>query len=420
VARRPLAAGLRAVHTDRALTLCRSERRAARAVALAGLLVVVTALTESNPTTSGLAPVRTTAVRVGRILDVESGRYTGPSVILVRAGRISAVLPASDYSSVQVDTTIDASRLTILPGLIDAHVHLAIGGPPTANALADLRAGFTTVADLGARTHRLLRIRDSINAGFIPGPRVLAAGIWVGKQHGVCEFNGIGIPGGPDEYRARVRANAEAGAEIAKLCVSGWPRESFDQPLKYEMPDDALAATVDEAKRLRRIVIAHDISLGGVRAALAAGVHGLAHAAYLDSAAARDMRARGVFMIPTLTSLTAGDTSAASTALFAAVALADRLGVLLVFGTDGGVLPHGRNAEEFAALTRAGVSPLTAIRSATVTAATALRIADSVGVIRPGMVADLVAVDVDPLSDLTVLSRPLLVMSRGSVVVAPR
>src|SRR5690349_13789228 len=135
----------------------------------------------------GAAVAQTTsAPDVQRILDPRTGRYSGASVILVRDGRIIDVMPRSAFMSSMADTVIDLHDQTVLPGLIDAHVHLAIGGQPTANALADLRAGFTTIVDLGARTHRLLQIRDSINRGSIPGPRVIAAGIWVGVKGGVC------------------------------------------------------------------------------------------------------------------------------------------------------------------------------------------------------------------------------------------
>jgi len=273
--------------------------------------------------------------------------------------------------------------------------------------------------DLGARGLRLLQLRDSINRGQIPGPRVLAAGMWIGVKGGVCEFNGIGIAGGVEEYRARVRANAQAGAEIAKLCVSGWPAEAFANPTKYELTDEIIRASVAEAHAAHQIVVAHDISLGGVRAAIDAGVDGLAHAAYLDSAAAARMREARMFMIPTLTSLTANDTSAGSRALVAAVRMAHRSGVTLVFGTDGGVLPHGKNAEEFRTLVDgAGLTPIEAIRAATINAAAAFRLRDSVGTIAPRMVADIIAVRGDPLADVSVLSRPVFVMSRGRIIPA--
>jgi imidazolonepropionase-like amidohydrolase len=356
---------------------------------------------------------QTTAIVAGRLLDPETGAIARNQTILVENGRITTVGSAPPPLGARV---VDLSRYTVLPGLIDAHVHLAIGGPVRDNALADLRAGFTTVVDLGARTHRMLRIRDSINAGHIPGPRVLAAGIWVGTRGGVCEFNGIGIDGGPTAFAQRVRENAEAGADLIKVCVSGWPAASHARPDSFEIRHDALAAVVQEAKAAKRLVVAHDISPAGVRAALETGVNGLAHAAYLDSTLARAVARAGMFMIPTLASLTANDSSAVARDLVSGTATAFRAGVPIVFGTDGGVLPHGQNAAEFAALQRAGLSPIAVIRAATINAARALRIADSVGTIKAGMSADLIAVEGDPLTSLDALGRVRFVMLRGREV----
>ena len=358
----------------------------------------------------------TVALHAGRVLHPASGDYTQATTILVRDGRITAVMPTDQYRPGTADTVVDLRGFTVLPGLIDAHVHLAIGQGVVASAVADLNAGFTTVVDMGARTHRLLQLRDSINRGQLPGPRVLAAGIWVGVKGGVCEFSGIGIAGGVEEFRARIRSNAQAGAEVAKLCVTGWPADAFANPTKYELSDEIIGASVAEAHAAHQIAVAHDISLGGVRAAVAAGIDGLVHAAYIDSAAAAQMRDRRVFMIPTLASLTANDTSATARALVSAVRLANQSGVTIVFGTDGGVLPHGRNAEEFRALVAAGLSPLEAIRAATINAAVAFRLRDSVGTVTPGMVADVVAVRGDPLADVGALRDPVFVMSRGRIV----
>jgi imidazolonepropionase-like amidohydrolase len=359
------------------------------------------------------AAAQTTYIRAGRLLDPATGRVAINRVLAVEGGRFTSdsvrAIPAGA-------AVIDLSRYTVLPGLIDAHVHLAIGGPVRANALADLRAGFTTVVDLGARSTRLLLLRDSINAGAIPGPRVLAAGIWVGTKGGVCEFNGIGLAGGPDAFRQRVRENVAAGADVIKVCVTGWPADAYAHPDAYEIADDALDAVVAESRAAGRRVIAHDLSAGGVRAGLRAGINGLAHAAFLDSTLAEALRAGGVFMIPTLASLTGGDTSAPSRGLVRATALAYRAGVWIVFGTDGGVLPHGQNAQEFLALRDAGIPALETIRAATVNAAAAFGLADSLGRIAPRMLADLIAVEGDPLADVTALQRVRFVLSRGRAI----
>jgi imidazolonepropionase-like amidohydrolase len=382
------------------------------------VLLSVVALGVARP-----VPAQVIAIRAGRIIDPSTGVAELGQTILVQRGRIGAIGPRVAIPAGA--TVYDLSNATIIPGLIDAHVHLALGGPLRANALADLRAGFTTVVDLGARTHRILRVRDSINAGHIPGPRVLAAGIWVGRKDGVCEFGGIGIAGGAAAFRRRVRENIDAGADVIKLCVTGWPAEAYAKPDLYELPDSTLKAVVDEAHAGKRRVIAHDLSRGGVRAGVAAGIDGLAHAAFLDNATAALLKQRGVFLIPTLASLTGGvgagaDTSAASRELSQAVALARRAGVRLVFGTDGGVLPHGQNAQELVALYRAGIPLLDLLRSATINAARAFGISDSLGQVATGMAADIVALDGDPLEDVAAYQRVKFVMSRGTVVLGTR
>jgi len=365
-----------------------------------------------TPLTFVLA-LQVVAIRADRLIDPATGRVTSKQTIIIEGGRISAVGAGVQPPAEAI--VYDLTGLTVIPGFIDAHVHLTIGGTVRDNALADLRAGFTTVVDLGARGTRLLRLRDSINAGQIPGPRVLAAGIWVGRQGGVCEFGGIGIPGGAEGFRQRVRDNIAAGADLIKVCVTGWPADAIANPDAYELPDSTLVAVVQEAHKGGRRVIAHDLSRGGVRAGIAAGIDGLAHAAFLDSATAVALRRDSIFLIPTLASLTTGDTSAVARGLFSSVGLAQRLGVRLVFGTDGGVLAHGQNAQEFVALRQAGIPALEQLRMATSSAAQAFRL-DSLGRIAPGMLADIVALDGDPLVDVQALQRVKFVMSRGAVV----
>ena len=358
-----------------------------------------------------------TIVRAGAVLDPATGVITRDAAIVIEAGKIKEVRAGrGTLSSADGIEAYDLSKYTVLPGLIDGHVHLTIGGTPRANALADLRAGFTTVADLGSRGLRLLPIIDSINKGLIPGPRVIAAGMWIGAKNGVCEFSGIGIAGGPELYAQRAKENIDAGAYLIKVCISGWPAESFANPDSVQITRDALRATVAESRARKKPVIAHALSTAGVRLAVDEGVNGLAHAGYVDASLAERMKNSGMFMMPTLASLTGGDSSAASAALIAATGLAWRSGVAIVFGTDGGVLPHGQNAAEFASLVGAGLTPLGAIQSATVNAAKAFGINGVTGAIKPGLSADLIAVEGDPLQDLSALTRVRFVMLRGQVI----
>jgi imidazolonepropionase-like amidohydrolase len=373
-----------------------------------------------------LATVTTTAqpaeilLRTTRWLDPESGALmNGPTVIRVADGRVSGIYTNAEPDRARTGSVIDLGAATVLPGLVDAHVHLQIGGDPEANATAALRAGFTTVVDLGATTDVVLRLRDRIASGALEGPRILAAGLWAGTRGGVCEFGGIGLTG-PDAFRARVRENVQAGADLTKLCVSGWLAEAFQKPDAYEIDDASLAAAVEESKKAGRPVIAHAISPGSARAAARAGVNGLAHAALIDEALATELRERGVFIVPTLASLAGERTSPAAQALRQSVGIAHRAGVSIVFGTDGGVLPHGRNAEEFAAMVQAGVPPLAALRSATTQAAQALKLGKGTGQICLGCVADLIAVEGNPLKDIQALSRVVFVMRAGRIIRRPQ
>lgn len=383
---------------------------------VAVLCAVACSSNNATPTPSRHADL---AVRSTRILDVERGRYREPSVILVAGTRIIGVVPAAQFDARTATRVVDLGDMAILPGLIDAHVHLAIGGTARANALADLRAGFTTVADQGALTTRLLVLRDSINAGHIEGPRVLAAGIWVGTKGGVCEFTGIGIAGGADAFVERVRQNIDAGANLTKVCLSSWPAASYAAPDSVEIPMSVLRAIVGASHAAHRRVTAHAISRGAARAALDAGVDGLVHTAYVDSALAAAMRAKGMWMSPTIASLTSGDTSAASRALIEALKTAHAAHLTIVFGTDGGVLPHGRGVDEMEALVATGLSPLEVVQAATINAARALAIDDSVGRLDGGMSADFVAVRGDPMHDVAALRNVGLVVSRGRIAVAP-
>jgi imidazolonepropionase-like amidohydrolase len=382
-----------------------------------GAVALVTAGMTVLPGRTQPVAQTSTFLRSTRWLDSISGELKGPVIIEVSGDRIAKVVQAGDYQT--VGTTIDVGDATILPGLIDAHVHLQIGGAPSENAKAILRAGFTTVLDLGATSDAVLRLRDRVGRGEEEGPRILAAGTWVGTKGGICEFGGIGVAGGPDAFRARVRENVQAGADVSKVCVSTWLADAFSRPDAYEIQDAALAAVVEESHRANRPVIAHAISLGSVKAAVRAKVDGLAHGALMDEPTAGELRERGIFMIPTLASLAGGNAGPAAEALRRAVKIAQEAGVRLVFGTDGGVLPHGQNAREFSALVDAGIPPIEAIRAATVNAARTFALEREIGVIAEGHVADIIAVDGDPLRDVTALSRIVFVMHNGRIIRRP-
>ena len=376
-------------------------------------LVVSLAALQAGQSVTGLSA--DVGIRSAGWIDVENGRLRGPSVFLIRGSRIVDVVDASAFRGSDAVQTIDLGSSTVLPGLIDAHVHLQIGGDMEANAAAVLAAGFTTAVDLGATTDGVLRLRDRIASGDARGPRLLAAGRWAGTKNGVCEFGGIGIADGPDGFRRRVRENVDAGADIIKVCVSAWAARAAAEPDVYEIADASLAALVDESHARKKLVIAHALCRGAVRAALDARVDGLAHAAFVDGETIAAMRSRHMFMISTLASLLPSTPVDARRTLASAVKAAHDAGVAIVFGTDGGVLPHGENAREFAALSDAGIPAIDLLRAATTRAAAAFGLADT-GELRPGYAADIVAVSGNPLQDPSALARVVFVMKAGRIV----
>ena len=355
------------------------------------------------------------ASRADRLLDVRRGVLVPQAVVVVEGGRISAV---GDAAGVRIPTgaeVVDLGDVTLLPGLIDTHVHLTLGGAADSNARATLLAGFTTVQDLGALGYANLALRDAVNRGDIVGPRIVSAGLWLGVSGGTCDFGGIGVRG-PEAFARRVREDIAHGADVIQLCVTGWVDDAFANPNRYEISDSELVATIREARAGRKRVIVHAISEAGVRVAVAAGADAVAHGNFADSATLASMVQRRVWAIPTLHSFSRDSTSAHVRALFSHMANAFRRGVPVAFGTDAGVIRHGRNAREFGHLVRLGMPALEAIRAATLNAAELLGKADSLGAVEVGKVADLVAVSGNPLDDIATLEHIVFVMRDGRIV----
>ncbi len=377
-----------------------------RPVAVGALLGDLARLAPHNPPT---------LITAARLLDVERGALVHDAGLLIEGERIVASGPRAGIRVPAGARRLDLGQVTLLPGLIDAHVHLTLAGPPRANAEATLRAGFTTVQDLGALSDGNLRLRDSIDTGRRIGPRVISAGRWLGVAGGTCEFNGLGVRG-ESAMVERVREDVVRGADLIKICVTSWVSNGFTTPDAVELSGAEIGAIVAEARRLGRPVVAHAIGRDGVRAAVEAGVAGIVHSGFLDSATAGLMRSRGIYLVPTLVSLETQADSAALAALRARMTVAVASGVPIVFGTDAGVIPHGTNAVEFPAMLRLGMSPLEAIRSATSRAARMIGWGGRIGSLAPGTLADVIAVPGDPLTDIGALSRVRFVMKGGVVV----
>jgi imidazolonepropionase-like amidohydrolase len=216
------------------------------------------------------------AIRARGLIDVERGRLIENATVVVRSGRIVAAGPSADVRAPANASLIQLPDTTLLPGLIDAHVHLTLAGTPAANARATLAAGFTTVQDLGAVTYANITLRDDIRAGRIEGPRVVASGPWLGIAGGICDFGGIGVRGA-DAFRQRVRQDVARGADLIKVCVTGWLADAVDHPDTYEIGDDELAVAIGEAHRLGKRVAVHALNEAGIGAAVRRGADLVVH-----------------------------------------------------------------------------------------------------------------------------------------------
>ncbi len=347
-------------------------------------------------------------LRARWVINVESGRAIENGSIAVDGDRIQRQARAAAR-------VIDLGDLTLLPGLIDAHVHLTLAGEAEANARATLLAGFTTVQDLGAVGYQNLELRDAIEAGRVVGPRVVASGPWLGISGGICDFEGIGVRGA-EAFRRRVREDVARRSDLIKVCVSGWLEEAFREPEKYEISDEELSAAIEEAHRLDRRVAVHALSEAGIETAVDMGVDLLVHGGFTPAGTGDRMMARSIYQLTTLSSLPGG---AALDSLRSHLRASVALGLPVAFGTDAGVILHGTNAREFAELSSLGLSPTAALRAATLDAARAVGLEGQVGTLRPGAFADVIGVEGNPLDDLTALGRVKFVMKAGRIVLKP-
>ncbi|CAN1552818.1 HutI Imidazolonepropionase and related amidohydrolases [Caulobacteraceae bacterium] len=416
----------------------------------------------------GLAQARSTPaeapltyVQAGRLLaDPATGAVETEKTLVIQGGKVLRV--EAGYTSAPGAKIIALHDSFVLPGLIDSHVHLTSEQGPNAqleeftktrsdlaldgawNGMKTLRAGFTTVADLGAPNESIFALRDAIRTGRIAGPRIIASGaaISVHGGHGdpgngmpealVPVYRGTAVCSGADDCRRAVREQVRAGADIIKITATGGVLSQTAAGLAKQFTDDEIRAIVETAHSMGRKVTAHAHGADGVTAFLKAGGDSIEHGTYLDGDSIKAFKAGGAYLVPTLM---AGDFVAREAAkpdtfftpaqrdkaLLAGPRMLDMArralagGVKIAFGTDTGVSAHGDNAGEFALLVKAGMSPLDAIRSATIWAADHFGLLDQIGSLLPGKQADLIAVRGDPLTDVTVLTKVSFVMKGGVV-----
>jgi imidazolonepropionase-like amidohydrolase len=347
------------------------------------------------------------------ILDVERGETIENAIIIVKGDRIAAFARKGEIAPEREQ--INLGDVTLMPGMIDAHVHLLLGGTAEANARATLKAGFTTVQDLGALNYANLKIRDSIRDGKFPGPTVVASGPWLGVSGGTCDFQGIGVKGA-EAFRARVKKDVDEGADLIKVCASGWLAQAAERPDSVEISEEELRAAIDEAHALKRRVAVHAISERAIAISVTNGADLIVHGGFTAKETVIAMAQRRVFQIPTLSSLRANVPATVYDRLQKHLGAAFREGLPIAFGTDAGVIRHGQNAKEFVELAGLGLKPIEAIRTATVDAAKAVGLPGQIGVLKGGALADIIAVEGNPLDDLRALQKVKFVMKAGQPI----
>lgn len=398
-------------------------------------------------------------VKAGRLLEVRTGRYLDHQLIWIEDGRVKDLGAESELENhVPKDArVVDLSRYTVLPGLIDAHTHLtfspylmgyrglAVSVPREAlrgarNARVTLEAGFTTVRNVGANGYSDISLRDAINDGDVPGPRILASGPALGITGGHCDsnllapefhFSSDGVANGVPAVMAKVREDVKYGADVIKFCATGGILSKGDSPDLEQFSPEEMQALIREAHRLGRKVAAHAHGAEGIKDAVLAGVDSIEHGSFVNEEDIQLMKAHGTYLVPTLylsdwfmahyheMGLTDDMVAKARFVMPAArenIARAFHENVKVAFGTDAAVYPHGLNAREFAVMVKLGLTPLAAIQAATVNAADLLGWSDRVGTLEPGHFGDLIAVEGDPLADVTVLERVKVVVKGGEVV----
>ena len=380
-------------------------------------------------------------IQARRLLDVRAGIVRRDQIVLVDDGKITAIGPRKAIKVPTGVKLIDLGDAFALPGLIDAHTHLAWKPADSSQrssnevigadaARATLLAGFTTVRNLGSTGRTDLLLRDAIREGRVPGPRMVAAGAGIGIRGGTCDrvFGGEAVASLPADLARLVERLFTEGADVIKVCAGGGVISS--DPGTAELAIEQLGAVVAAAHRLGRKVAAHAQGADAIANAVAAGVDSIEHGTFIDEASARKMRERRIYLVPTLyrmdwiieqgatkpPSSRTDDIARARAAAHDHVRRAIQAGVPIALGTDSSVYPDGLNAREIAVLVRLGLSPLEAIRAATIHAAQLLGLESEVGALEPGKRADLVAVQGDPLRDVRAVEQVDFVMKDGEVV----
>ncbi len=398
------------------------------------------------------API--TVIRAAHMIDTIAGKRRDNVAVVVRGERIERVGKAGDALP-KGARVIDLGNQTIMPGLVDSHTHMT-GAPffgyeglkvsvaraalyGAKNARKTLLAGITAVRDVGAKGFSDVALRDAINDGDVPGPRMLVAGTALGMTGGHCDSNLLpqsfhykagGVADGPWAVRAKVREVIKYGADLIKFCATGGVLSKGDTPGAQQYTLEEMKAIVDEAHMHGRKVAAHAHGTAGIKAAILAGVDSIEHASILDDEAIKLAKAHGTWFSMDIYNddyiLSEGIKNgmlpesiekerAIGLTQRQSFARAVKAGVKMAFGTDEGVYPHGDNGKQMAKMVEWGMTPMQAIQTATMGSATLMGMQDDIGAITPGRYADIIAVAGDPLKDASEYTRVRFVMKGGVV-----
>jgi imidazolonepropionase-like amidohydrolase len=416
---------------------------------------------------AGAADQATIVLKAARMFDGKSKTLVPNGVVIVQGNKIVDV--GSNLAAPSDAQVIDFGDATICPGFMDGHTHLTMDFSgdyntrrlheldlnvseqaikATTYARATVEAGFTTVRDLGSRIVASrefvdIALRNSINKGVIVGPRMLVATKGIGATGGHFDptsgFRDFlfgrepdytdGIADGPEEIRKAVRFEVKNGADVIKAAVSGGVLSLADEVDTPQLTPAEIAALVDESHRLRKKVAVHCHGDQAARDAIAAGVDSIEHGSFMKSDTLAQMKSKGTYLTPTLMAsewimgklgnypaVLQEKAKAAYNARTEMFRNAVKMGIKISFGTDAAVFPHGQNAKEFKLMTDLGMSPIEALRSATATTADLFGIAQKVGTLEKGKLADIIAMPGDPTVDITATERVSFVMREGKII----
>lgn len=409
---------------------------------------------------SALLQAQTLVLKADAMLDVNNGNLIADPLILIKDRRIQQVGSRGNVSIPEDADILDLSGHTLLPGLMDMHVHLNSDAKlhgykrlaqslprktltGVANAQKTIEQGFTTVRNVGAPGYADIALRDAIAEGELTGPRIFAAGMSLGITGGHCDNNllpyeyrdkAAAVADGPWQVREKVRMNIKYGADWIKFCATGGVLSKGTKVGAQQFSQEEMNALVDEANLRGVGVAAHAHGLNGIKAAIRAGVTSIEHASFLDDEAIQMALKHGTYLSMDIYTteyiLGEGEKAGILEESLAKERLvggmqresftkAVNAGVKMVFGSDAGVYPHGQNARQFSRMVKFGMTPLQAIQAATINSATMLREEDNIGSLEQGKLADIIAVPGNPLKDITLLERISWVFKEGKLIKRP-